>query len=88
MTPISGTSGTSVTVSGIAGEFFYDKPLVELIKSGSNPIFPSNNFTYVSQDLISNGTFDLRGVTPGKYDLRVTDFYGNVGIKKDAFTVE
>jgi len=88
MTPTTGTSGTSVTVSGISGEFFYEKPLVELVKAGSNPIFPTNNFTFVSQDLISNGSFDLRGVAPGTYDLRVTDFYGNVGIKKNAFTVQ
>ncbi len=87
MTPTSSTSGTSVTISGIAGEYFYEKPIVRLIKSGSNPIFSNTNFTFVSQSLISGGTFDLRGVQPGSYNLQVIDYYGNIGELTNAFTV-
>jgi hypothetical protein len=87
MTPTSGTSGTSVSISGISGTYFYDKPLVMLIKDGSNPIFSSTNFTFSSQDLIASGAFDLRGVPPGVYDLQVVDFYGNIGKLDNAFTV-
>ncbi|MDD3156367.1 MAG: hypothetical protein PHP14_03070 [Candidatus Pacebacteria bacterium] len=62
--------------------------MVKLTKKGSPSIFPKTNFTFVSQDFISNGVFDLRNATPGVYDLQVIDFYGNIGIKKNAITIK
>jgi hypothetical protein len=42
----------------------------------------------VSQDLITNGTIDLKNARLGTYDLWVIDIYGNASIKKNAFTVK
>jgi hypothetical protein len=61
---------------------------VKLVKSGSPSIFPKTNFTFVSQDFISDGVFDLRNAQPGVYDLQAIDFYGNMGIKKNAITIK
>jgi len=88
ITPTSGNVGTELTISSIAGSNFYDKPLVKLTKTGSPSIFPKTNFTFVSQDFISNGIFDLKNVTPGVYDLQVIDFYGNISSKKKAITIK
>ncbi len=88
ITPTTGNVGSDLSISSISGEYFYNKPLVKLTKKGSPSIFPKTNFTFVSQDFISNGVFDLRNATPGVYDLQVIDFYGNIGIKKNAITIK
>lgn len=88
ITPTQGTSGTDLTLTSITGTYFLDEPLVKLVKSGSPTVFPKSNFTFVSQDLISDGVFDLRNVKPGVYDLIVADKYGNIGKKSQAITVK
>lgn len=88
ITPNSGSAGTQVNITSITGTYFHNKPLVKLVQPGSTPIYSKDNFTFVSQDLITNGTIDLKNARLGTYDLWVIDIYGNASIKKNAFTVK
>ncbi len=86
--PDVASAGTEASITSISGTYFYGKPLVKLVQPGSLPIFSKDSFTFVSQDLITNGTFDLKNARLGKYDLWVIDSYGNTSIKKNAFTIK
>jgi len=69
ITPNSGSAGTEVNITSITGTYFHNKPLVKLVQPGSTPIYSKDNFTFVSQDLITNGTIDLKNARLGTYDL-------------------
>lgn len=83
-----GTVGTDFTITSIAGSYFLEDPHAELVKPGSLPIVTKTACTFVSQDSITNCTFDLKGASSGVYDLRVIDSFGNVSIAKKAITIK
>jgi hypothetical protein len=84
VTPRRGYNTASIRVT-ITGSGFEAGAQVRLVMSGQSPIYASS-VQVPSPDKITC-TFDLKGATPGMWDLEVTNPDGQNGILTNAFEV-
>lgn len=85
-TPSSAPNSGSVAITDLEGMGFQSGATVKLEKSGETDVIATGvsvvNFTQITC------TLDLNGVTPGTWDITVTNPDGQWGTLTDGFTVE
>ncbi|HYH03970.1 MAG TPA: OmpA family protein [Bacillota bacterium] len=84
VTPVHGLNNAKIAIT-ISGVNFQDAAVIKLDRTGQNDI-PALNVTLSASEIICD--FDLTGVSPGKYNLTVTNPDGQSGSLPDAFLVE
>jgi PKD repeat protein len=86
ITPSSGTSGNSVSITNLAGSGFQTGATVKLNSSTLGSDIPAAGVTVVSSSQITC-TFYLTGAAAGNWNVVVTNPDGQTGMNASAFTV-
>ncbi len=86
VTPSSGTRGTTVNVTNLAGTGFYGTPTVKLKRTGSSDI-TATNVAVVSSSKITCRFNIPAGAAPGAWNLFVANPDSQSTTKNNAFTV-
>jgi len=85
ITPNSGTQGTMVNITNLAGSNLFNVTSVNLTKSGQ-PDISATNVTVVSAGQVTC-TINLASATSGQWNVMVTNNAGLAGIGTNMFTV-
>ena len=85
ITPSTGTTGTTISITNLSGSNFYTDSQITLTKSGYTTIDATDES--LSSTMKMTGRVDLSGAVSGSWNVVVTNSDGTTGTLTNGFTV-